>query len=181
MTVRSVTYLKGRFENLKIPTATDYEDVFDSFLSLEASGTQTFNGGIVTPELVATRVSALAANFVNAVSGNAAYFSSVNVTNASASNLYLAAGLFLDVATSVNALATTQTSSVTISNTITFVANGDGDNTAVRLPTSTQGRVQYIINAAATAIKVFPAVSGLFVTTVLNASQSIPAGKTMIV
>ena len=63
MTIRSVTYLKGRFENNDVPTATDYEDVFDSFLNLATSADQSLDGRIYAPELNATLVSATTGNF----------------------------------------------------------------------------------------------------------------------
>lgn len=44
MTQRSVAYLKTRFETADIPTQADYQDVFDSFLSLEASAAQSLSG-----------------------------------------------------------------------------------------------------------------------------------------
>lgn len=49
MTQRSVTYLKGRFETADIPTQSDYGDVFDSFVSLEASAAQTMAGRLTAP------------------------------------------------------------------------------------------------------------------------------------
>jgi hypothetical protein len=53
MTQRSVQYLKARFETADIPTQSDYQDVFDSFLSLEASAEQTLNGKLNVPEVSA--------------------------------------------------------------------------------------------------------------------------------
>lgn len=49
MTQRSVTYLKGRFETGDIPTQTDYGDMMDSFVNLEASAAQTMAGRLVAP------------------------------------------------------------------------------------------------------------------------------------
>lgn len=53
MTQRSVQYLKAKFETSDIPTQSDYQDVFDSFLSLEASATQTLNGPLDVPSVSA--------------------------------------------------------------------------------------------------------------------------------
>lgn len=53
MTQRSVTYLKGRFETNDIPTQTDYQDVFDSFVNLEASAVQTMAGRLFAPSFSA--------------------------------------------------------------------------------------------------------------------------------
>lgn len=51
MTQRSRTFLRGRFEQGDIPTGTDYEDLIDSFLSLEASATETMAGTLALPTL----------------------------------------------------------------------------------------------------------------------------------
>lgn len=51
MTQRSVTYLKGRFETGDIPTQSDYGDVMDSFVNLEASALQTMSGALFVPRL----------------------------------------------------------------------------------------------------------------------------------
>lgn len=51
MTQRSVTYLKGRFETGDVPTQSDYGDLMDSFVSLEASATQTMAGTLFAPIL----------------------------------------------------------------------------------------------------------------------------------
>ena len=56
MTQRSRTFLRGRFEQGDIPTGTDYEDVFDSFLSLEASATETMNATLVAPAIRAQKI-----------------------------------------------------------------------------------------------------------------------------
>ncbi len=49
MTQRSVTYLKGRYETGDIPTQSDYGDLIDSFVNLEASAAQTMAGRLVAP------------------------------------------------------------------------------------------------------------------------------------
>lgn len=49
MTQRSVTYLKAKFETGDIPTQSDYGDLMDSFLNLEASATQTMAGRLAAP------------------------------------------------------------------------------------------------------------------------------------
>lgn len=52
MTQRSVTYLKGRFETGDIPTQSDYGDLMDSFINLEASAAQTMAGPLSSPKIV---------------------------------------------------------------------------------------------------------------------------------
>lgn len=56
MTQRSVQYLKTRFESNDIPTQTDYQDVFDSFVSLEASAAQTMAGQLFAPSFKSGKV-----------------------------------------------------------------------------------------------------------------------------
>lgn len=51
MTQRSRTYLKAKFETGDIPTATDYADLIDSFLNLEASASQSMAGSLVLPSI----------------------------------------------------------------------------------------------------------------------------------
>lgn len=58
MTQRSITYLKARFENNDIPAQSDYGDVFDSFVSLESSASQTMAGTLIVPVLETPKVSA---------------------------------------------------------------------------------------------------------------------------
>ncbi len=49
MTQRSVIYLKGKFETGDIPTQSDYQDLMDSFINLEASAAQTMAGRLNAP------------------------------------------------------------------------------------------------------------------------------------
>lgn len=56
MVQRSRTYLRGRFEQGDIPTGTDYEDLIDSFLSLEASATETISATVIVPAVRAGKV-----------------------------------------------------------------------------------------------------------------------------
>ena len=56
MTQRSVTYLKGRFETGDIPTQSDYGDLVDSFVNLEASAAQTMAGALVATKLTGKHI-----------------------------------------------------------------------------------------------------------------------------
>lgn len=86
MTQRSVTYLKGRFETGDIPTQSDYQDLMDSFLNLEASASQTLSGPIVVPTMV---VSAIDAARVSATTVSAAlvYTNTLRASHVSASTV----------------------------------------------------------------------------------------------
>lgn len=58
MTAKSLAYLKSRFENGDIPSATDYEDVFDSFAPILGSAAVTLESPLTVPSLNAVSVSA---------------------------------------------------------------------------------------------------------------------------
>lgn len=81
MTQRSTTYLKARFETADIPTQSDYQDVFDSFVNLEASAAQALSGPLTVPQLNATIVSA------NMILHGQANVSASGTTQASAARL----------------------------------------------------------------------------------------------
>lgn len=150
MTVRSPSYLKSRFENNDIPQATDYEDVFDSYLPLGTSAAQTIESPITAP--------AVTTSALNATEGTVTKFST--------------GGDF-----SVNATGTTQATSRVLTDSINWVKFGDGSNFAVRAVSAQAGLVQYIANATVTALRMFPCVGGTFLGTAQDTSMSLPIGK----
>ena len=149
MTARTPTYLKGRFENGDVPQATDYEDVFDSYINAVVSAEQSMDSNLRTTKQI----------ICDSVSANSIYIAAVNIS----------------------ALSTTQASAIEVSGSTNFIIFADGNNNAVRLPASTAGRQQYIINAASTTIKIYPAVSGRFLVTAVNASLNLLADQTAII
>lgn len=149
MTARSPAYLKARYENGDVPQATNYEDVFDSYLNVAVSAEQSIDSNLRTTKQI----------IADSVSANSIYVAAVNIS----------------------ALSTTQASAIELTSSTNFIIFADGNNTAVKLPTSTAGRQQYIINAASTTLKVFPAVSGRFLVTAVNASLNLPADQTAII
>lgn len=180
MTARTPTYLKGRFENNDIPQATDYEDVFDSFVNFAVTAEQRMDGKLYSPELNTAVVSALSINAVNALITARLDVTSVSAATVSAANVYVAQKMFFS-STALNAVATTQGSTVALNDGISFIVSADNNNNSVRLPTSERGRIQHIINASTTAVKIFPAVSALFITTALNTPLSVAVNGRMIV
>lgn len=195
MTARTPTYLKGRYEQGDIPQGTDYEDLFDSYVNVATSAEQTMSGNLkINGELIATTVSAgsfvttnVSATNIYGSFANIASISGVtgNITNLTSSTVTAdsinVSGKVIFGSFDVSALATTQASAVLINGTTNFVIFANGNNLAVRLPDSERGRQQYVINAASTTIKIFPAVSGRFLVTAVNASLNIPADKTALV
>lgn len=187
MTARTPAYLKARFEQGDIPQGTDYEDVFDSYLNVATSAVQTLTGGLYAPEFSTPLVSAsvVRAGSIN-ITGSASYVhveaqrlvaSAASITAAiSAASGYFN-NFYLAAAADVSAVATTQAGALTISAPANFVIFADGNNNAVKLPASDRGKIQYVINASTTTIKIFPATSGRFLVTAVNASLNIPADK----
>jgi len=163
MTIRTPSYLKSRFENNDIPQATDYEDIFDSYLSLATSGAQTIDG-----QLTVTGFISPTATFSGIVSAAYVDTNSLNVEQT----------FTLDAEYSIDARATTQASARLLSSSISWVTSANGNNFAVVLASAVPGRTQYIINnTAVTALRVFPCVGGTFVGTAANASLSIPLNR----
>lgn len=187
MTARTPTYLKGKFEQGDIPQGTDYEDLMDSYVNIAVSAEQVIDSNLkTTKEFVAATVSANTGNFTN-LTANAFNISTVsaaslianvaNIATVSADNINVSGNVIFGTL-DVSAVATTQAGAVTLTGTTSFIIFADGNNLAVKLPTSVRGRQQYVINASSTTIKIFPAVSGRFLVTAVNASLNIPADKT---
>ena len=89
MTQRSRTFLRGRFEQGDIPTGTDYEDLIDSFVNLEASANQTMAGTLTLPNVIQTGFSQKSSQALTAtgtVQGSAAVVSA-HIVQASAEQL----------------------------------------------------------------------------------------------
>lgn len=190
MTARTPTYLKARYEQGDIPQGTDYEDVFDSYLNVAVSAEQTIDSNLkTTKELIASVVSAVTVNAttLNASTINGAIVSatsllspSANLASVSADNINVSGSVIFGTL-DVSALATTQAGAVTLTGTRSFIIFGDGNNNAVKLPSSVRGREQQIINASTTTIKIYPAVSGRFLVTAVNAPLNLLADKTAII
>lgn len=190
MTAQTPAYLKARFENGDIPQATDYEDVFDSFLNLATSAEQSLPGNVRTTgqfvgDVSASRVNASAMTAVVASAG-AIYADSASITAVSASTINatsVTAGTSYTVsadmlrAVNVSAVATTQAGALLVESPLTFVTFADNNNNSVRLGSSVRGVRQTIVNATTTALKIFPAVSARFLVTAVNASLTIQADR----
>lgn len=205
MTARTPAYLKGRFEQGDIPQGTDYEDLMDSYVNVATSAEQTIDSNLRTSkQFIADSVSANSIN-TSALSisvasaatfgANTANINTLSVTDASAAalrsasatlvtvtadNVYVSGKMIL-TSQDVSALATTQAGALLINAPTTFVIFANGNDQSVRLPTSERGRVQTIINAASTTIRIFPAVSGRFLVTAVNASINLPADRTALI
>jgi len=114
------------------------------------------------------------------VSANSIYANTAALQTVSADSINVS-GKVIFGSFDISALATTQAGAITLNGTTNFVIFADGNNLAVKLPTSERGREQKIINAASTTLKIFPATSGRFLVTAVNASLNLPADKTALV
>lgn len=141
MTQRSITYLKAKFETNDVPTQTDYQDVFDSFLSLESSATQSFNGKLEGPR--------------------------VSVAVVSAFDIY-SVRTYRSYKTAVSAAGTTTGSAASVSAEVALVY-ANADERSVRFTTCEPGRVQFLSNTNTTTISVFPSPGCNFIGTAADA------------
>lgn len=163
MTQRSVTYLKGRFETSDIPTQSDYQDVFDSFLSLEASAAQTLSGPINAPT-----VSAGTGTFNNgSFDGTrvSAAFVSANVLRVNSKTVLSNQTVVPTGATQGSALAVTMD---------LISASAEQNERAIVLPSLEPGRVNFVMNTGTTALLVFPPTGQNFVGSAANGGISLP-------
>lgn len=208
MTIRSPTYLKGRFENGDTPSATDFEDIFDSYFSLATSASQTIEGRvtfqnqIIASEVISPLVSAtsIIASFVSAQTVNAANISSTNVSavnvsanaiysstanlqtvtanNAYLNNAYIGSKIVFSYS-SAAAQGTTQASAYSASSHVTYVSTSETER-ALKISTHENGQVQYIVrNATGTAASIYPAGGCNFIGTAVNAPLLLDANITM--
>lgn len=185
MTARTTTYLKARYEQGDIPQGSDYEDVFDSFLGVAVTAAQTVIGPVNFTDAVS--INALSLTTISAVSINSPTINgsvvsaATLIANSVSANDINVSGNVIYGTLDVSAVGTTQAAGLTLTGTRSFVIFADGNNTAVKLPSSVRGREQQIINAASTTLKIFPATSGRFLVTAVNASLNLPADKTALI
>lgn len=156
MTQRSVTYLKGRFENGDIPTQSDYGDFIDSFVNLEASAAQVMSGKLELPSVSAATVSA---NLIHVEKKIHYGYQELLPTGIAQSS---AASVDYDVTKVTVTAGATQERSVIISE-------------------HHAGRIQYIVNASAsvTAATIYPSSGCNFYGTASNGGILLAAGQTI--
>lgn len=148
MTQRSRTYLKAVFETGDIPTGTDYADLIDSFVSLEASASQTMAGALTLPGVTTSTLS---------VTGPATLSSPVRLSTES-----------------INPTGTTQGSAASVSAAV-VVASAEQLERSIVLPALQPGRSHHIVNSGTTALAIFPPSGENFVGSAANGGISIAA------
>lgn len=163
MTAQTRTYLKGRFETNDIPTGTDYEDLIDSFVNLQATASQTLTGSLVVAGLDTTRVSAVVVSAEK-----------VHVTN------HIHHGY-----SSVTALGTSAGAAATYTTDITLIRVTDPAQRCIIGDEFINGLNLKVINDinSVTAAYVFPPAGATFIdqslTTAANSPLLLVAGGTM--
>ena len=153
MTQRSVTYLKGRWETGDIPTQSDYQDLMDSFLNLEASAAQSLSGKLEAPAVSAAVVSAAA----------------------------IYPGKIVHSRALVSASLGTQAGAAGVSADINVLYGNAALGFGVVLVTAEPGRVQHLINTATTVMTVFPASGCNFIGTAENAPLALAVNSSMMI
>ena len=155
MTQRSVTYLKGKWETGDIPTQSDYQDLMDSFVNLEASAAQAMAGKLEAPAVSAATVSADA--------------------------LYINTKIINSHSAVVSAALGTQAGATRLTNDVSLVFGNAVLGFGVVMASADPGRVQYIINTDTTVLTVFPASGCNFVGTAVDTGSIVLAKNSMMV
>lgn len=153
-------------------------------LSLQSIGVVSVSATTVSATSIFANDAVITSIRGTTVSAGTLFANTGKITTVSATSVYsdvvVASGLTLHTL-DVSALATTQTSAVILGAPTSFVIFADGTDDSVKLPASERGRIQTVINAASTTIKIFPFTSGRFLGTAVNASLNIPADKMALV
>lgn len=155
MTQRSVTYLKGKFETGDIPTQSDYGDLLDSFLNLEASAAQTMSGKL---EL-----------------------SSVSAATVSANTIYVGTKTIRSHSANVSAGLGTQAGATRLTSDVNLVFGNDVLGFGVVMASAEPGRVQHIINTDTTVLTIFPASGCNFVGTAVDTGSIVLDKNSMMI
>lgn len=189
MTTFSKTALKTFFETGDVPTGQNFADFIDSCVNLAETSVQTMAGAINPTEVITARVSAGAIkNTGNTeLQGNvsagrlwvssSAHVSALDMRGGRITNV---SAMYSNVLT-VNASGTTQATAAPVTAEITIAAGlSDGEKTGFILLGNQTGRVQYIINAAASA-NLYPCVGGQINTLASNAAFGMAANTPYVI
>lgn len=192
MTTYNQTTLKTFFATGDIPTGQNFSDFIDSYINIVNTNPQSMAGSLSTTELNAPLVSAARGNF----SGNmtiggtlsAATLSidtlavsalAVNFINATGNILAQQGTIFASAnrwsVGIVSAAGTAQASAAQLIYTVNEGAGVvDGQTTGFLLPSNNAGRIQYIINGAASA-NLWPPTGGQINALASNAAFALAA------
>jgi hypothetical protein len=155
MTARVRTSLKAQFETNDVPTQSDYEDVFDSFVSLTDTTSQT-----VQRPLLLTGTSVYVASQLRAYtvqSSSSAHFQKLEAVTASITNLHAEVSFRTTFASAVPDGLTQGSAHAMTTPGVVISATALGN--AVRLPfgSTAAGQHCYVANRGNASARVFPA------------------------
>src|SRR3990167_3204691 len=146
MTARTPTYLKGRFETNDIPSQTDYQDVFDSYINTVVSSEQSIDSNLRTSKELSAE----------SVSANTVVTSSLRITTTTSANtLWMNLKLVNSTDITASAGAGTQAGATRLIRDVNYVFGNAILGYGVVLATAEPGRMQVIINTDTTALSVF--------------------------
>jgi hypothetical protein len=174
MTAQTRTVNKGRFENGDRPSGSDFGDLIDSFVAISDSTAQTLTSNLNVPTLIATEVSAGVANVsaatIQVLVASAASVQAMNAVVATAGTLTVTGTAhvsslnptrLLNGFAVITAAGSTQTSAASLTARLNHITTAvAGGPQGVILPTAATGLSVIVINAANTALNVYPATGG---------------------
>ncbi len=178
MTTYNKTSLKTYFENLDVPSGTDYANLIDSQVNLVETTQQSMAGPLYATEILTPKVSASNANIVGTMSAGTVNANTLQAANATFSGTFSAASVntatvSADVvyASAVNsqkgligsvlivsAAGTTQATGGAM--TLAYITRGqgitDGAATGYTLTTPVPGYKQYLSHEGAASANLWP-------------------------
>jgi hypothetical protein len=185
MTAKTPSQLITSFENGDVPVQADYQDIFDSYVNLAQTTSQSMAGDLNLPNLTAANtVSANNVNVTNAVNATIVSASVINAafgnfTAVTAQTIVASAATFNVVSnsadTSVRAVGTTQGGAKALTAMLNRVVSGSAaDNNGVILSQIT-GRHQLVFNDTNINIKVYPGTGGQIDDLATNVAYTVSA------
>lgn len=185
MTIRDKTDLTARFEQLDVPTGTDFADFIQSCVNLAETTAQAMAGPLSCTEIVASRVSANTASYSGIVSASkiscdagTAGTGGWKIRGVCSAGIVRFTESLHGQVEIVSASGTTQGAANLIP-VSAYVARlqgvNDGTATGFTLQTSAQGYVQYVINETAASANLWPPTDGKINALATNAAFGLAA------
>lgn len=170
MTAKTPAQLLSVFENGDVPTQSDYQDVFDSFVNIVGTTAQSIAADLTVPSLTVTgtfNTSNVSASSITGTTADIQTVSAATLTSnviscpTSASfNAVSAKTYTRSVESSINAIGVSQTTARSLTAEISrIVVIATASNTGVIL-SNTTGREHIVINDTPHTLSVYPAVGG---------------------
>lgn len=185
MTAKTPAQLLSVFENGDVPTQSDYQDVFDSFVNVVGTTAQSIAADLTVPNLAVTgtfNTSNVSASAIIGTTGDIQTVSAatltanvINCPTSASFNAVSAKTYTRSVESSVNALGGSQASARSLTAEISrIVVIATASNTGVIL-SNTTGREHVVINDTPHNLSVYPAVGGQINDLASNAAYPVSA------